>query len=159
MAKSIIEKELNNNLDFDIEKIRRFTQDELAKLADSTLPFCYQLGADTVVVGHSKIVKINNNCWKVTNPKVDPKEFCLRKSAIFYCIALHTNRFIDAAEIYSADSLLNTLEFDAILYRQRYKSAMQRNDTWNIVLFSDRYTETMLRIAQTKKRLKEKFDK
>lgn len=159
MERSIIEKESHNKLDFDIEKIRRFTQDELAKLADNPLPFCYQLGADTVIVGRSKIVKINNNCWQVINPTIDTKEFCLRKSAIFYCIAVHKNNYVDAAEIYSADSLLNTLEFDAILYRQRYKSALQKNDIWNITLFSDRYTETMLRIAQVKKRLKEKFDK
>lgn len=159
MAKSIIKKESNNNLDFDIEKIRRFTINELSKLADSPLPFCYQIGADTVIVGHSKVVKINKNCWHVTNPNVDTKEFCLRKSAIYYAIALHTQNFLSAAEIYSADSLLNTLEFDAILYRQRYNAAIQKNDTWNIVLYSNRYTETMMRIERTKKQLKQQFDK
>ena len=85
MAKSTIKNEL-----FDVEKIRRFTQDELTKLANdpSELPFCYQLGTD-VLVGRYRVHKINTECWRVIQNNQQLFDFFNRKDAIYYCIALH----------------------------------------------------------------------
>ena len=151
MAKSTTKKSSNN---FDVEKIRRFTQDELARIADvpSELPFCYQIGTD-VLVGRYRVVKINAECWRVMEQNQQLFDFFNRKDAIFYCIALHKEKLQLAQDIRDCDSLLNRLEFDAALYRQRYKKAQVNNDSWGEEYFSTRYQEVMQRIETTKKEL------
>ena len=81
-------------------------------------------------------------------------DFFNRKDAIFYCIALHKNKYDLAQEVRINDNLIGILEFDAILYRYRYKQAQEKNDDWKIALYSNKYTETMLRIEESKKQLK-----
>ena len=151
MAGSITE---NKSIKFDIEKIKRFTQTELAKLVASPteLPLCYQIGTD-ILVGTSKITKINDDCWRVFEDGQQHWDFFNRKDAIFYCVAVHKKQLQLAKTIKDNDSLLNKLEFDAILFRHRYKQAQNKNDLWGEEYFSTRYQETMDRIAQTKKEL------
>ena len=151
MAKSTTK---NESASFDIEKIRRFTQDELARIADapSELPFCYQIATD-VLVGHSKIQKINDKCWRVWDRDKQIWDFFNRKDAIYYCIAVHKQQSHLAQEIKQHDNTLNKLEFDAALYRHRYKKAQEKQDQWGEEYFSARYSETMNRITQTKKEL------
>ena len=81
MAKSITKK---SSTEFDIEKIRRFTQTELARLSqeDSELPFCYQIGTD-VLVGANRVVKIDDHCWRVMEQDQQVFDFFNRKDAIF----------------------------------------------------------------------------
>ena len=90
MAKSTTK---NSSTEFDVEKIRRFTQDELAKLSasPSELPFCYQLGSD-ILIGRSKVVKIDDKCWRVFEQGQQAFDFFNRKDAIYYCIAIHKNQ-------------------------------------------------------------------
>lgn len=148
-AKSNIKKEI-----VDIEKIRRFTTAELATLSNTAKPLCYQIGADTLIVGRLKVIKINDKCWSIRDGDTEIAEFFMRKNAIVYCIALHTNKSADALEVKKIDTALGNLDFDATLYRYRYNLAITNKDDWNISLFSDRYTETMLQVAQLKKELK-----
>lgn len=156
MAKSTIKK---SSAEFDIEKIRRFTQTELARLAqeDSDLPFCYQIGTD-VLVGASRVVKINEHCWRVMQEGNQIFDFFNRKDAIFYCIALYKQQTRLAKDIRDNDSLLNRLEFEASLYRLRYKKAQEKGDEWGEEFYSNRYTETQHRIEQTKKELKKSLN-
>ncbi len=151
MAKSTTKKSSDS---FDVEKIRRFTQEELARLADSSsdLPFCYQIGTD-VLVGHYRVVKIDDRCWRVTEANRQLFDFFNRKDAIYYCIALHKQQTQLAKDIRDSDSLLNRLEFDAALYRLRYKKAQKIQDSWGEEFYSARYTQTMDRIEQVKKEL------
>jgi len=151
MAKSTTKKSSDS---FDVEKIRRFTQEELARLADSSsdLPFCYQIGTD-VLVGHYRVVKIDDRCWRVTEANQQLFDFFNRKDAIYYCIALHKQQTQLAKDIRDSDSLLNRLEFDAALYRLRYKKAQKIQDSWGEEFYSARYTQTMDRIEQVKKEL------
>ena len=150
--KSFTKKQL---VEINVEKIRRFTENELKKLIDSDpLPFCYQIGADTLIVGKYKIQRLNDKCWQVTLNGVQEFDFFTRKDAIFYCIAMHKKDYMLAKEIKDNDSLLCRLESEAILYRHRYKKAQEANDEWNIQLYSSRYIEIMARIEQTKKQLK-----
>ena len=109
MAKSTTKKSL---VEFDIEKIRRFTQTELTRLAqtESDLPFCYQMGVD-VLVGNYKVVKINDQCWRVLEHSQQIFDFFSRKDAIYYCIALHKKQLQLAKDIKDTDALLNKLEF------------------------------------------------
>jgi hypothetical protein len=154
MAKSTIKNEL-----FDVEKIKRFTQQELAKLTNtpSELPFCYQLGTD-VLVGKYKVIKINDHCWQVQLDCRQIFDFFNRKDAIYYCIAMHKQQTQLAQDIQQNDSLLNRLEFDAALYRLRYKKAQKIQDSWGEEFYSARYTATMDRIEQTKKEIKKNLD-
>ena len=156
MAKSTTK---NAPAEFDVEKIRRFTQQELAKLANNPteLPFCYQLGAD-VLVGKYKVIKINDHCWQVKLNGQQIFDFFNRKDAIYYCIALHKQQTQLARDIQQCDSLLNRLEFDAALYRLRYKKAQKIQDNWGEEFYSARYTQTMDRIEQTKKEIKKNLD-
>jgi hypothetical protein len=156
MAKSTTKNKL---VEFDIEKIRRFTDNELTKLAntESDLPFCYQIGTD-ILVGKNKVVKINDNCWRVIEEGQQAFDFFNRKDAIYYCIALHKQQLPLAKSIKDNDSLLNRLEFDAILYRRRYKTAQQNADTWGEEFYSTRYTETMAKIDQVKKEIKKNLN-
>lgn len=156
MAKSITKKDPT---EFDVEKIRRFTQDELTKLANdpSELPFCYQLGTD-VLVGRYRVHKINTECWRVIQNDQQLFDFFNRKDAIYYCIALHKEKTKLANDIRDCDSLLNRLEFDASLYRLRYKKAQTKGDSWGEEFYSTRYTETMDRISQVKKEIKKNLD-
>ena len=154
MAKSTIK-----NAQFDVEKIQRFTQQELARLTDtpSELPFCYQLGTD-ILVGRYKVVKVDNHCWRVTQDRQQLFDFFNRKDAIYYCIALHKEKLQLAQDIQQCDSLLNRLEFDAALYRLRYKKAQEIQDSWGEEFYSARYTQTMDRIEQTKKEIRKNLD-
>jgi hypothetical protein len=156
MAKSTTKKSSSN---FDIEKIQRFTQEELGRLADSPsdLPFCYQIGTD-VLVGHYRVLKINDHCWRVVERDQQLFDFFNRKDAIYYCIALHKQQTQLANDIRDSDSLLNKLEFEAALYRLRYKKAQQIGDSWGEDFYSTRYTETMSRIEQVKKEIKKNLN-
>lgn len=149
MAKSITK---NKSTEFDLEKIRRFTEAELAKLSQGDLPFCYQIGKD-VLVGSSKVVYVDNKCWSVYEKNTHVFDFFTRKDAIFYCIAVHQKQLSLADEIKTQDSLLSRLEFEAILYRHRYKNATNKRDEWGIEYYSTKYTETMNRLDQVKKDL------
>jgi hypothetical protein len=156
MAKSTTKKESTS---FDVEKIRRFTQDELARIADtpSELPFCYQIGTD-VLVGRYRVVKINDKSWQVQEHNQILFDFFNRKDAIFYCIALHKEKLQLAQDIRECDSLLNRLEFDASLYRLRYKKAQETGDSWGEEFYSTRYQETQHRIETAKKEIKKNLD-
>lgn len=147
----------NKLTEFDIEKIQRFTQSELQRLANSELPFCYQIGTD-ILVGRNKVVKIQDNCWRVFEDKQPIFDFFNRKDAVFYCIAVHKQQHTLAESIQKNDALLNRLEFDAALYRLRYKKANENQDDWAIEYFSNRYTETMHRIENCKKELKKSLN-
>ena len=65
MAKSTT-KNVSANETFDVEKIKRFTEQELGKLAANSndLPLCYQIGTD-VLVGDYRVVKIDDKTWRV----------------------------------------------------------------------------------------------
>jgi len=156
MVKSISK---NSSTKFDIEKIQRFTQEELARIAEtpSELPFCYQIGTD-ILVGYNKIIKINDSCWRVFEKGQQVWDFFNRKDAIYYCIAVHKQATQLANDIRECDSMLNKLEFDAALYRQRYKKAIARGDSWGEEYFSTRYQEVMQRIETTKKEIKKNLD-
>jgi hypothetical protein len=156
MAKSITKK---SSTEFDVEKIRRFTQSELTRLSqeDSELPFCYQLGTD-VLVGANRVVKIDDHCWRVMEQDQQMFDFFNRKDAIFYCIALHKEKLQLAQDIRDSDSLLNRLEFDAALYRLRYKKAQATGDSWGEGFYSTRYQETQHRIENAKKELQKSLN-
>jgi hypothetical protein len=156
MAKSTTK---NAPVEFDVEKIQRFTQQELARLTNtpSELPFCYQLGTD-VLVGRYRVQKIDDRCWRVMLNHQQLFDFFNRKDAIYYCIALHKQQTQLARDIQQCDSLLNKLEFDAALYRLRYKKAQAKSDDWAEEYYSARYTETMDRIEQAKKELKKSLN-
>jgi hypothetical protein len=149
MAKSTTK---NAPTEFDLEKIRRFTETELAKLANNELPLCYQMGTD-VLVGKSKVVKVDEYTWRVFYQGQQIFDFFNRKDAIFYCIAVHQKQHKLAQDIQTQDTALNKLEFEASLYRHRYKRANEANDEWGAEYFSNRYTETMHKLAQVKKEL------
>ena len=85
-------------------------------------------------------------------------DFFNRKDAIFYCIALYKQQTQLAREIRDNDSLLNKLEFEASLYRLRYKKAQDKGDTWGEEYFSVRYTETQHKIEQVKKEIKKNLN-
>jgi hypothetical protein len=144
----------NKLVEFDVEKIRRFTQTELRKLThiETELPFCYQIGSD-ILVGKYKVIKVNDKCWRATENGDQIFDFFNRKDAIFYCIALHKQQIQLAKEIRENDSLLNKLEFEANLYRLRYKKAQAKCDDWGKEYYSNRYMETQHRLEQVKKEL------
>jgi hypothetical protein len=155
MAKSITK----NESVVELEKIRRFTETELAKLSDhKDLPFCYQLGNDTIIVGNRKVKKTSDDLWRVTDGQQQLFDFFTRKDAIFYCIALHKKDYNLAKNIYENDQQLNRLEFDAVLYRIRHKKAQQKDDSWGTDFYSSRYTETMDRIAKVKQEIKKNLN-
>ena len=157
MAKSITK---NVSVEtFDIEKIKRFTSQELDKLstASGNLPLCYQIGTD-VLVGKYRVVKIDEQSWRVVEGSAQLFDFFNRKDAIFYCIALHKQQYTLAHDIKEADGQLNRLEFDAALYRIRYKKAQKIADQWGEEFYSTRYQETMDRIARAKKEIKKNLD-
>lgn len=143
--------------EFDLDKIRRFTEQELAKLAENEMPFCYQMGTD-VLVGYHKVIKVNEECWRVFERDEQIFDFFTRKDAIFYCIAMHKKQYKLAQDIKKNDSELGRLEFEAILYRRRYKQANDNYDDWAIDYYSNRYTETMHKLTLIKKELKKNLD-
>jgi hypothetical protein len=63
-----------------------------------------------------------------------------------------------AQDIKECDSLLNRLEFDAALYRIRYKKSTKNGDTWGEEFYSTRYQETMDRITNVKKEIRKNLD-
>jgi hypothetical protein len=154
MGKSTTKKELT---EFDIEKIKRFTHDQLEEYKKSDIPFCYQVGND-VLVGRCRVVKIDKSTWRVFDNGVQVFDFFKRKDAIFYCIALHQNNHILAQEIKNMDEKLNRLEFEAIMLRKHYKSAKERNDAWKVDMYSAKYIDVMHRLDQVKKDLEKSID-
>lgn len=154
MAKSTTK---NEPAEFDLEKIKRFTEQELAKLADAEMPFCYQMGTD-VLVGRSKVVKLNDKCWSVYTNQQHIFDFFNRKDAIFYCIAVHQKQYKLAQSIKTADDTLNKLEFEASLYRHRYKKANEKQDAWGAEYYSTKYQETIHKLGHIKKELQKSLN-
>jgi hypothetical protein len=145
---------------FDIEKIKRFTDKELGSLlnnGNNGLPLCYQVGTD-VLVGNYKVTKIHEKTWRVSEHNSQLFDFFSRKDAIFYCIALHKKQHQLAKDIKDSDELLSRLEFEAILYRHRYKQAQSKNDVWGEEFYTARYTETMNKVALAKKEIKKSLE-
>jgi hypothetical protein len=156
MARSTTKNALT---EFDLEKVRRFTESELDKISKgSELPFCYQIGSDTVIVGQHKVIKVDDKTWRVTQNTTQLFDFFTRKDAIFYCIALHKKDFNLAKSIQDNDKILGKLESDAVIYRYRYKKAQENNDHWQEELYSNRYAEVMARIEQVKKELRKNIN-
>ena len=149
MAKSTTKNSLT---EFNLEKIRRFTESELSKLSQGDLPFCYQIGKD-ILVGSNKVVYVDDKCWSVFDGNIHVFDFFTRKDAIFYCIAVHQKQLSLANDIKAKDGLLNRLEFEAVLFRHRYKKATEKRDEWGVEYYSTKYTETMHRLEQVKKDL------
>jgi hypothetical protein len=147
-------KKLN---DFDLEKIRRFTEQELAKLSQSSFPFCYQVGT-TVRVGNNFVMRKSDNCWQVREGKINTFDFLSRKDAIYYCIALHKNKHEVAKEIKQNDQQLSRLEQDAIIYRKRYNQAVETGNGFKEDLYSSRYHDTMDKITDIKENLKKCYE-
>ena len=156
MAKSTTKNALT---EFDVEKIRRFTETEITKLSKSNteLPFCYQTST-ALIVGVYKIEKITNKCWRITKNHQQIFDFFTRKDAIFYCIAMHKQNITLANDIKINDDLLGRLDFDAILFRHRYKRAKQAENQWEMELYSNKYVTTMSRIEHVKKELKKSIN-
>ena len=144
----------SDQTELNLAKIARFATVELARLAKSALPFCYQLGPSVLIVGRYRVIKVDDSHWTVES-EYGTQEFYYRKHAIFYCVALHTNHAIEAQRIVKQDEQLHRLESDAVVFRYQYKSANDRNDEWKSSLFSIRYEETMYKIALTKQDLAE----
>ena len=71
---------------------------------------------------------------------------------------MHKKQYKLAHDIKTNDELLSRLEFEATLYRRRFKQANENQDDWGSDYYSNRYTETMHRITQTKKELKKSLD-
>jgi len=157
MAKSTTVKESTEV--FQIEKIRRFTQAEFARLGNTCqkLPFCYQL-ENSVLVGKFRVEKISDNCWRIYQDKNHLVDFLNRKDAIFYCIALSKKNYELADDIKRTDWLLNKLDIDASIYRSRYKSALKKSNTWLQDLYSSRYLETMDQLARAKKEMRKNLE-
>lgn len=153
MAKSTIK----SVSDFNLEKIRRFTTHELTRLKHNELPWCYQIGKD-VLVGQYKVEYVKDSCWRIWQGTASIFDFFSRKDAIFYCIALHRKNYNLAADIKQNDILLNNLEFEAALYRQRYKKANQKQDSWASQYYSNKYTETIHKIERTKRLLQKNLN-
>jgi len=151
MAKSTTKK----YKEFDLEKIKRFTEDQVKSLSNKTneLPFCYQLGKD-ILVGNYRVVYVDDKCWRVVDNDVTLFDFFSRKDAIFYCIALHKQDRTTADQIKQADDRVARLEFEAIIYRARYKKAIERNDGFKEDYYSSRYLDTMDKLETVKKELK-----
>jgi hypothetical protein len=158
MAKSITKNE-SVKAAFDVEKIKRFTEHELTNLASNSgdLPLCYQIGTD-VLVGNHRVIKIDDRTWRVVENGLQLFDFFARKDAIFYCIALHKQQYKLAQDIRECDGLLSRLEFDAALYRIRYKKAIKNGDLWGEEYYTTRYQETMDRITSVKKEIKKNLD-
>jgi hypothetical protein len=158
MAKSTTKNILAES--FDIEKIKKFTDNELTNLlkkGNSELPLCYQVGTD-VLVGNYRVTKVDDKNWQVSEENVQMFTFFTRKDAIFYCIALHKKQFRLAKDIKDTDELLGRLEFDAILYRLRYKQAQSKDDIWGEEFYSARYTETMNKVATVKREIRKNLE-
>lgn len=158
MAKSTTKNALTNEA-FDVEKIQRFTKQELDNLAKNSgdLPICYQIGTD-VLVGRYQVLKIDDKIWRVVENGLQLFDFFNRKDAIFYCIALHKQHYKLAQDIRECDGLLNRLEFDAALYRIRYRKAIENEDNWGEEYYTTRYQETIERITRTKKEIKKNLN-
>jgi hypothetical protein len=154
MAKSTTK---NAPTEINLEKIRRFTETELSKLGNSELPVCYQIGTD-VLVGKLKVIKVNDKCWSVFDQEQQIFDFFTRKDAIFYCIAVHQKQYNLANEIKTADDLLNRLEFEAILFRHRYKTANEKQDDWSAEYYSTKYQETIHKLNKVKKELQKSLN-
>ena len=119
---------------------------------------CYQIGVDTIIIGVNKVIKLSDNCWRVLESDLVIFDFFNRKDAIYYCIAAHTKNYKEAEKIKCNDALLGKLEHDAQLYRYRYKCAIEKQDQWNTDLYSNKYSEIVVRIQRTKIELKKSIN-
>lgn len=141
--------------EFDLEKIKRFTEEQIKSLSSkkNELPFCYQIGKD-ILVGEYRINYVDDKCWSVTENNVKHFDFFSRKDAIFYCIALHKQENRLAESIKQADDRLARLEFEAIIYRARYKQAIKKGDGFKEDYYSSRYLDIMDKLEIVKQELK-----
>lgn len=151
MEKFIIKKELSR---IDIEKIRQFTEIELSNMSDNKRPLCYQIGINTIIIGKFKICKLHDTCWRVNKDTNIISDFYNRKDAIIYCLAIQKQKYSLASNIILLDTQLGNLESKAKLCRYQYKHALQTDDSWNVVLYSNKYSELVSKINNIKVKLK-----
>ena len=85
-------------------------------------------------------------------------DFFNRKDAIYYCVALHKDQHSLAKDIRDCDALLNKLEFEAQLYRIRYKKAKKAQDSWGQEFATTKYKDIMLRIDLAREEIKKNID-
>lgn len=156
MAKSTTPKK---SIEIDLEKIRKFTEKELAKLSDaSPLPFCYEIGNDIVIVGACKVIRTKDQKWLVKEGNYELFEFFTRKDAIFYCIAVHKQDHHLQQSIIKYDQRIDRLEEETKAYRIRYKQAVEKQDDFKSDLYSIRYVEAKKRLDQLKEELQKSLE-
>lgn len=143
---------------FDLEKIQRFTEQQLTELGRAKMPFCFQTGKD-ILVGNYKIKKLGNDCWQVAINNAEILDFFTRKDAIFYCIAKHVKDYELANEIVIVDNTLGRLETDAAVFRKKYRNALEESDDFKVTVFSNRYSETIHKIHNVKQQLQKVLNK
>lgn len=151
MAKSTTKK----YKEFDLEKIKRFTEEQIKSLSNTkdNLPFCYQIGKD-ILIGNYRVIYVDDKSWSVTENNFKHFDFFSRKNAIFYCIALHKQELQLAESIKQSDDRIARLEFEAIIYRARYKQSIKKGDAFKQDYYSSRYLDIMDKLEIVKKELK-----
>ena len=71
---------------------------------------------------------------------------------------MHQKQNQVANDIKSADDALNKLEFEAALYRHRYKKAVEKRDDWSAEYYSTKYQETIHKLNRIKKDLQKSLN-
>lgn len=156
MAKSI---SLKKSIELNLEKIRKFTEKELADLSNKNpLPFCYEIGNDVVIVGIYKVVRTMEQKWEVREGKQSLFEFFTRKDAIFYCIARHKQDYQLAESIVKYDRWIDSLEQETKTFRLLYKQSIDKRDDFKSELYSVRYVEAKHRLDLLKKELQKSIE-
>ena len=115
------ESELNDAVEFVVNKIAKWTSSEISKLAFSNdEPRCVAISNSHYRVGNYTIKQQDEYCWRVTYDAFE-HDFMFKKSAIFYCLAQQFGKFELAYRILDSDQKLADHSNDFNLFQLRLK--------------------------------------
>ncbi len=139
----------------EFRRVADWTKRELSNLQKtSDVPVCIELATGDYLVGTYTVKKISSVCWRV-----DPLEFCSKRSAIFYSALTHMGKIAEATKIHDLDFQVGRLEYERTMFRERLDAAHLALDQFKIDLYGSRFDETKRLLMVAKRDLENIFSK
>lgn len=140
---------------FFISYLENWSRRELAELLAKNPGLCANIGKNQYRVGRYKIVRLNNNMWRVLlhGDEADG-DFYDRASAVFYCMYMGGVNVARAINIKELDARVCKLIVDLERYEHTYNQSCKKKDWFRADLAKTRIKETKISLSYAQEELK-----
>jgi hypothetical protein len=146
-------------IDLALDKIKSWTKQEYRRIRSrSRVPLCIEINKNTWTIGSYVIRHQGTHIYRVDLNGNKVHIFYSRAAAIFYCALTTLNQFRLADSIIRADQETARRYEDTEFYREKLNNKTTKLDDFKKQLYSTRYYESKLSLANARRELEESLD-